>query len=109
MYPIDSAHKVKPGDVVFYGKSTDPNRFHGIEHVAIAINVSDDYLTVIEAWNDAAEKTHSKVDMGQATQYCGVRIKRWAFETKSGEGDNAVVIAIQKKYKAVDKGGKIEA
>ena len=91
LYPIDSAHKVKPGDVVFYGNSTDPHRFHGIEHVAIAINVSDDYLTVIEAWNDAAEQTHSKVDMGQATQYCGVRIKRWSFETKSGEGDNVVV------------------
>ena len=91
LYPIDSAHKVKPGDVVFYGKSTDQNRFHGIEHVAIAINVSDDYLTVIEAWNDAAEQTHSKVNMSGTTRYCGVRIKRWAFEEKSGEGDNAVV------------------
>ena len=91
LYPIDSAHKVKPGDVVFSGNSTDPRRFHGIEHVAIAINVSDDYLTVIEAWNDAAEQTHSKVNMTGTTRYCGVRIKRWSFETKSGEGDNVVV------------------
>lgn len=91
LYPIDSAHKVKPGDVVFSGHSTDPLRFHGIEHVAIAINVSDDYLTVLEAWNDAAEQTHSKVNMNGTTRYCGLRIKRWSFEIKSGEGDNAVV------------------
>lgn len=48
LYPIDENHQVRPGDLVFSGNKED--RFLGVDHVAIVMNVDRVYCTVIESW-----------------------------------------------------------
>lgn len=48
LFPIDSNHKVRPGDLLFNG-NVEGNHL-GINHVAIAINVDREYCTVIQGW-----------------------------------------------------------
>lgn len=61
LFPIDSAHRVRPGDVLFSGDVE--GRYLGIDHVAIVVNASQTHVSVIEAWDGAVRADGNPVGL----------------------------------------------